>query len=79
VISTVTTSTITTVTATGVAAGLGLIVVLALLTLLMVRELAGASAQPALQRAGRVLLVGIAPLLFAFATIVVVRVVGLLS
>jgi hypothetical protein len=79
VISTVTTSTIATVTATGVAAGLGLIAVLALLALLVVRELAGASTQPALQRAGRVLVVGIAPLLLAFAAIVVVRVVGLLS
>jgi len=34
-------------------------------------------ARPALQRAGRVLLVGTAPLLVAFATIVAVRVVGL--
>lgn len=78
-ISTVTTSTITTVTATGIAAGLGLIAILTLLGLLITRELAGASEQVRLRRAGQYLLVGIAPLFFVFAVIVVARVATVLN
>lgn len=78
-ISTVTTSTITTVTATGIAAGLGLIAVLTLLGLLVAKELAGASEHARLRRAGQYLLVGIAPLFFAFAVIVAARIASILN
>jgi hypothetical protein len=75
-ISTVTATTVSTITGTpaGFAASLGLIGVLALLALLLHKELATALPGPGARILGRVLDVAIVPLLIAFALIAVIRV-----
>ncbi len=75
-ISTVTTSTVSTITsAAGVAASLGLIAVLALVGMLVVREMTAGHERPRMQALARALNVAIVPLLIAFAVIVAARVV----
>ena len=78
-VSTVTTTTVSTVTSTaGLAASLGLIAVLILISFLVAKELAGATAHPRLQRLSRFLNVAIIPLLMVFTTIVGVKVAEVL-
>ena len=85
-ISTVTTSTVTTVANTSLAAGLGLMLTLALIALLIVKELTGAYVTTRNKAGGtncaavfdRVLNVAIAPFLLVFAFIVVVKTIGVL-
>lgn len=87
-ISTVTTTTVTTIASTTMAAGLGLLATLALIVLLIAKELAGAQN---LQTAGggtgsasyagaldRVLNAAIIPLLIVFTFIVVVKIIQVL-
>ena len=80
-ISTVTTTTTTTVTttSTGLVAGMEFMVIVAVLLLLVCKEYAATSAHPAMQRANRLLMVGVAPLLCAAAMIVVMQLVNRLT
>ena len=75
-ISTVTTSTVSTVT---IAGSLAVIGILLLLVLLVQKELASASDQGRAKRLGKMLNVGIIPLLIAFALIVVTKVADVLK
>jgi hypothetical protein len=68
--TTVTTTTITTATTVGVGAAIVLVVVLLLIGFLMAKEITTSVNGGRAQSAGRVLSVGIVPLLIAFATIV---------
>lgn len=86
-ISTVTTTTVTTIASTTMAAGLGLLATLALIFLLIAKELAGAqhiqtgSGAGSVSYAGaldRVLNVAIVPLLIVFSFIVVVKIIEVL-
>jgi len=83
-----TTSTVTAVAGTSLVAQLGMIAVISLIVLLIIKELSGAySAQanengtlslPA-SKLERVLNTGIVPLLFAFGSIVVVKIIQVIS
>jgi hypothetical protein len=73
-ISTVTTTTVTTVTTVALAGSLGLIAILALLALLVQKELVTAGESRFALVFGRVLNVGIIPLLMSFALMVFVKV-----
>jgi hypothetical protein len=86
-ISTVTTTTVTTIASTTMAAGLGIFATLALIFLLITKELAGAQNIQAGPGAGslsysgaldRVLNVAIVPLLIVFSFIVAVKVIEVL-
>ena len=88
-VSTVTTTTASTVstvtTAAPIAAGLGLISVIALIIMLIAKELAGASSEnssaPEFTLSGaldRVLNIGIIPLLMVFVSIVVFKIINIL-
>jgi len=87
-ISTVTTTTVTTIASTTMAAGLGLLATLALIFLLIAKELAGAqNVQAAAGGTGsvgyagaldRVLNVAVTPLLIVFSVIVVVKIIEVL-
>lgn len=89
-VTTVTTTTTTTTastvtTATSLVAGLGLVATIALIVMLIAKELAGAAAEssssPEFSVSGaldRVLSVGIVPLLMVFASIVFVKVISVL-
>lgn len=72
--TTVTTTTVTTVTAMGLTAALGVMATLALIAFLVFKEVSSASTSEHAIRWGRVLNIGIAPLLVAFAVIVAVKV-----
>ena len=65
--------------ATDVAATLGPAVVIALIVLLIAKEIAGASENPKAEAFGRHLVVGIVPLLMVFSLIVVVKCAEVLS
>ena len=80
-ISTVTTTTTTTVTSASIALGaaLGVAAVVSLIAFLAMRELATASEGPRLKTFGRYLSVGIVPLAIAFAVIVVMKILDVLS
>jgi len=71
--TTVTTVTVTTVTNMGLAAGLGLITTLALIAILIAKEITAATPGQVSVRWGRTLNIGMVPLLIAFAVIVVVK------
>ena len=73
-ISTVTTSTVTILTLAGVAGSLALIGVLVLIAMLVQKEMATATPNSRLQQLGRVLNIGIVPLLIAFVLIVAFKV-----
>lgn len=73
-ISTVTTSTVTILTLAGVAGSLALIGVLVLIAMLVQKEMATATPNNRLQQLGRVLNIGIIPLLIAFVLIVAFKV-----
>ncbi|OAT85897.1 hypothetical protein [Desulfotomaculum copahuensis] len=85
-ISTVTTTTVTTIASTTMAAGFGLLATMALIVLLITKELAGSGVQSAgstgeltVSRAlDRVLSVAIVPLLFVFGYIVIVKIIAVL-
>jgi len=76
--TTVTTVTVSTVTVMGVAAALGLITTLALVALLISKEIATAIPGESGVRWGRTLNIGIVPLLVAFVFIVGVKMVEVL-
>lgn len=82
-ISTVTTSTVTTITTVttmlGVGVGLGLVAVIALITLLGIRELAATSAGSSRKFLVKSLDVSIVPLIIAFVMIVAMRVTEILA
>jgi len=77
--TTVTTTTVTTVTVMGFTAALGVVATLALIALLVSKELGGASGNAGTIRWSQVLNVGILPLLFAFGVIVLEKIVASLS
>jgi hypothetical protein len=77
-ISTVTTSTVSTVTTVALAASLALLAVVALLILLIQKEIVSAADDSRLQTFGRILNIAIAPLLFGFIFIAVVKVAEVL-
>jgi len=74
-ISTVTTSTVTILTASGIAGSLALVGVFVLITLLVQKELATASANNRLHQLSRVLNIGIVPFMIAFILIVIFKVI----
>lgn len=78
-VSTVTTTTISTVTTLSLAGSLALAAIITLLVLLIQKELTTASRERAARALGRVLNIGIVPLLVVFAFIVVVKVVQALK
>ena len=71
--TTVTTVTVTTANNVGLAAALGLITTLALIGLLVAKEITAATPGQVSVRWGRTLNIGMIPLLIAFAVIVVVK------
>lgn len=71
--TTVTTVTVTTVTTVGLVAGLGLLTSLALVALLIGKELATAVGSSGAARWGRTINIGLVPLLLAFAVIVAAK------
>ncbi len=73
-ISTVTTTTVTTVTTVAMAGSLGIISILTLLVLLVQKEVSATSDGRVGQSLGRMLNIGIVPLLIGFALIVAVNV-----
>lgn len=75
--TTVTTTTVTTVATLGFGAAIGIIVTLALIGLLIARELSSASVHHRALAWRRVSLSAIVPLLFCFAAIVAVRIISL--
>ena len=76
--TTVTTVTVTTVSNLGVAAGLGLITTLALIGILIAKEITAALPGQVSVRWGRTVNIGMIPLLIAFAVIVVVKLLQVL-
>jgi hypothetical protein len=70
VTTTVTTTTVTTVTAMGLTVALGVVATLALIGLLVLKEISGAAPGERTIRWSRALNIGITPLLLAFAVIV---------
>jgi hypothetical protein len=78
-ISSITTTTVSTVSSTeGFAASLALIVVLALVSVLVAKELSSTTQTPRVQRFGRGLNVAIIPLLMVFTAIVATKLVEIL-
>lgn len=77
--TTVTTATTDPAAAIEVAAALGVVAVVLLIVLLIAKELAGASDNPRAQRLAAVANIGVVPLLFAFGTIVISRVIAVLT
>lgn len=69
--TTVTTTTVTTVTTMGLTGALGIFATLTLIAFLVFKEIAGAAPGERMIRWGRVLNIGIAPLMVAFAVIFV--------
>ena len=78
-ISTVTTSTISTITTAALAGSVALIAILVLLSLLIQKELTISSTSSRLQKVGRTLNIGLAPLLVVFFVLVVVKVMEVLQ
>ncbi len=81
-ITTVTTSTITTVTimaTMGLSITIGVATVITLMALLTTKELVGASLSPSSRLVAKFLIIGILPLIMAFAVIVIVRIATLLA
>ncbi|MCL0091812.1 hypothetical protein M1N59_00915 [Dehalococcoidales bacterium] len=78
-ISTVTTSTVTLIEAMGLAAITGGAATVALIALLIARELASASLSPSSQLIARFLNVGILPLIVVFAVTVAVKIAEILA
>ena len=77
-ISTVTTSTVSTVTTAALAGSVALIGVLILFSLLIQKEVTTTSSSSRLQRLGKMLYIGIVPLLIAFVLIVAYKVMEVL-
>ena len=78
-VSTVTTSTVTAVTTVSLAGGITLIVVLALLALLIQKEILSVSLDQQAQALHRLLNVAIVPLLISFGFIAVAKVAQVLN
>ena len=78
-VSTVTTTTVSTVTTITLAGSLALVTILTLLALLIQKELTTASRKRQALAFGRILNIGIIPLLVVFAFIVAVKVVQALQ
>lgn len=78
-VSTVTTTTVSTVTTVALAGSLAIVSILTLLALLIQKELTTAAEGHRLRALGRVLNIGIVPLLMGFALIVAVRVAEVLK
>ena len=81
-ITTVTTSTITTVTimaTMGVSFTIGVATALALIALLTTKDLAGASLSRSSRLVAKFLIVGIVPMIMAFAVIVAVTIASFLA
>lgn len=76
--TTVTTVTVTTATTVGLVAALGLMTTLALVALLIGKEITAAAPGERSVRWGRTLNIGVVPLLIAFAVIVAVKLVQVL-
>ena len=72
--TTVTTATVSTVTMMGFGVALGAMLTVALIAMLVGRELASASDSPRGARLARVLTVGMAPLMASFALILAVKI-----
>lgn len=77
-VSTVTTTTVTTAS-TVLVAGIEFMAIVAVLVLLVFKEYAATSAHPAMRRANRLLMVGVAPLLCAAALIVGMQLINRLT
>ena len=77
-ISTITT-TVTTIATLAIGASLGALATVLLISLLATKEIVSADTRLKLQRFGRSLNIGIAPLLFVFALIVGIQVVAILA
>lgn len=77
-ITTVTTTVSTVTTVTGLVAGLGLITTLALIAMLISKEISVAVPGGNAIRWSRTLNIGIVPLLIAFGVIVAVKLAGIL-
>lgn len=78
-ISTVTTSTVSTITTIAIAGSVALVAILVLLFLLIQKELASAATGTRSRMLGRVLNIGIIPLLLAFMVVVATRVADILK
>ncbi len=78
-ISTVTTSTVSTVTTAALAGSLALIGILVLLALLIQKEITTASDSPRVKLRGRILNIGIVPLMIGFVLIVATRLMEVFS
>ncbi len=80
-ISTVTTSTVSTVTTATIAitAGLSLFAVLTLLNILITKEIISVSDNPAMQKLGRVMNIGLVPLALSFVFIAIVNIADYLN
>jgi len=79
IVSTITISTFTALTDTALARSLVLVGILVLLTLLILKELAVASADSRLHRLSQVLDISILPLLYAFMLVLIFKVIEVLS
>ena len=78
-ISTVTVSTVSTVTTAALSGSVALVGIIVLFGLLLQKEVTTASSDARLSRFSKILNIGIAPLLIAFALIVVSQVSNLLK
>ncbi|MFC1950560.1 hypothetical protein ACFLWD_02720 [Chloroflexota bacterium] len=79
-ITTVTTvTTVTTITALGLTAAVSIAVVILLALFLTTKELAGARSSGSSLRIARFASIGILPLMMAFATIVIVKIIEVLA
>ena len=78
-VSIVTTSMVSILNTQAMAGSLALIAILVLLTLMLQKEVASASADSRMQQLSRVLNIGIVPLVLAFILIVVYKVVEVLN
>ena len=78
-ISTVTTSTVTILSTSAIAGTLALVGVLVLIALLVQKEIASASGESRWNQLGKLLNIGIFPLLIAFLMIVVIKVIQALN
>jgi hypothetical protein len=78
-ISTITTSTVTILTSSAFAGTLALVGIFVLISLLVQKELTTNSTNSRLIRLGRVVNIGILPLLIAFILVVIFRVIEIIN
>jgi len=78
-ISTITTSTVTILTSSAIAGTLALVGIFVLISLLVQKELTTNSTNSRLIQLGRVVNIGILPLLIAFILVVVFRVIEIIN